>query len=44
MIKNQHIPIMSKEVLSFINGKSKLKNSNGLESILLKLLLEYRNN
>ena len=24
MIKNQHIPIMSKEVLSFINGKSKL--------------------
>tara|TARA_B100001142_G_C14298209_1_gene641741 strand:- start:27 stop:1040 length:1014 start_codon:yes stop_codon:yes gene_type:complete len=25
-------------------GKSKLKNSNGLESILLKLLLEYRNN
>ena len=25
-------------------GKSKLKNSTGLESILLKLLLEYRNN
>ena len=24
MIKNQHIPIMSKEVLSFINGKNKL--------------------